>query len=304
MPLSLPLFSGGCSPFDEAREQWEQHQSNNNKLTFDLPPNCVDSCLAFSSLDILPARFSKRPQQPVVVNYVARWDDSFCYHTDIPPPRPAFASSLTLGQFICWYRQQRNVEEDRKSYHQGNVLVVTPEDLPPPEAFSLLPTSMELANGITVRKKTQRPMVFDWFGREDSFGRLMLFRVGLCMFSCSLFLMTNPRLGTTWRTWLHSEILSRHLKKRASRMSWEDEARRELTQFGGKSEVNLLLFEWPWYSLNFVLQIKTFLLLETTKSFNFWKGSYSTISGKVNRDRDIQDKKPKKGLFLSRVQAR
>ena len=107
----------------------------------------------------------------------------------------------------------------------------------------MLPTSMELANGITVRKKTQRPMVFDWFGREDSFGRLMLFRVGLCMFLCSLFLMTNPRLGTTWRTWLHSEILSRHRMRLGGKISREEKASQESTQFGGRSDVNLLLFE-------------------------------------------------------------
>ena len=112
-------------------------------------------------------------------------NDSFPYFTDIPPSRPAFASSLTLGQFICWYRQQQNIEEDRKSFHQGNIPVVTPEDLPPPKSLSMLPTSMELSNGVTVRR-TQRPMVFDWYPSEDNFARLMLFRVGFvcCYVHC------------------------------------------------------------------------------------------------------------------------
>ena len=129
--------------------------------------------------------------------------------------RPPIASCLTLAQFICWYRPQRAVEEGSQIvHHQDNIPVVTPSDLPPPANFRFLPTSMELSNGVTVRK-TKKPSVLDWAPRNDTFSRLMLFQV-VCFWLESSHSF-DPRHGVQLRISLRSEIpwwLQRKPKRR------------------------------------------------------------------------------------------
>ena len=90
--------------------------------------------------------------------------------------RPLKAASLTLGQFACWYRPARKVEENRQTRQQEDVPVISPADLPPPPDFSVLPLEIKLSNGTTM-KKMMSPMVLDWGPSDNDFSRVMLFQV-------------------------------------------------------------------------------------------------------------------------------
>ena len=116
------------------------------------------------------------PNQAVLVNYSSRYYKCSILPVHIFLFRPLYAASLTLGQFVCWYRTVRKGEDDSQNRPQDDVPVISPADLPPPADFTVLPVEMELCNGTTV-KKMRSPMVLDWGPGDTNFGRLMLFQV-------------------------------------------------------------------------------------------------------------------------------
>ena len=103
--------------------------------------------------------------------------------------RPASARSLTLGQFACWYRQEKRGEELAEIKDRNRVPVITPADLPPPAAFEVLPVRLELTSGYVMRR-TRQPAVLNWGPGDSNFARLALFQVNVSLLftlPCTLF---------------------------------------------------------------------------------------------------------------------